>query len=138
MVERARIVLLKADGQSSREVARQIGRTEEAVVRTVKRFNAAGLEGLADRARSGRPLEYTEVERGRLLATARTLPTALGLPYGYWTLDRLVEYAHTTLAIPISRAHLGRVLEAEGLKWYQEQTYFRERPDPQFAEKRGR
>jgi hypothetical protein len=30
------------------------------------------------------------------------------------------------------------VLEAEGLRWYQEQVYFRERPDPQFAEKRGR
>ena len=137
-VERARILLLKADGRSSRESAAQVGRRESAAVRAVKRFNAAGLEGLVDRPRAGRPPKYSEIERGTLIATARTLPNALGCVFGYWTLDRLVEYAHTTLAIPISRAQLARVLEAEGLKWYQEQTYFRERPDPQFAEKRGR
>jgi hypothetical protein len=52
-------------------------------------------------------------------------------------LDRLVEYINQELQIGISRAQLGKVLEAEGLRWYQEATYFTERPDPQFVEKRG-
>ena len=60
------------------------------------------------------------------------------MPYSQWTLDRLVEYVHQHLALPISRSQLGAILEQEGLKWYQEKTYFTESPDPQFAEKRGR
>ena len=53
-------------------------------------------------------------------------------------LDRLVEYVNTVLTIPISRSQLADVLTQEGLKWYQEKTYFGESPDPQFVEKRGR
>jgi transposase len=59
------------------------------------------------------------------------------MSFGHWTLDRLVEYAHVQLAITISRSQLGAILHNEGLRWYQEKTYFTERPDPQFAEKRG-
>jgi len=49
-----------------------------------------------------------------------------------------VEYVHQRLNLPVSRSQLGAILEHEGLKWYQEKTYFTESPDPQFAEKRGR
>ncbi len=72
-----------------------------------------------------------------MIALARTDPDKLGLPYGHWTLDRLVEYLHNNDQIGVSRAQLARILQAEGLRWYQEKTYFTERPDPQFVEKRG-
>jgi len=49
----------------------------------------------------------------------------------------LVEYFNKQLDIPISRSQLGEILTQEGLKWYQEKTYFTESPDPQFVEKRG-
>jgi transposase len=137
-VERASIVLRRSRGEKSVQIARDLGLETDTITRWVKRFNATGLAGLADRNGRGRKADYDEIQRGQLIATARTLPVKLGCVYGYWTLDRLVEYAHDTLHIPISRAQLARVLEAEGLKWYQEQTYFSERPDPQFAEKRGR
>jgi hypothetical protein len=72
-----------------------------------------------------------------MIAVTRTHPQKLGLPYGHWSLNRLVEYLHSAYQIGISRAQLARVLETEGLRWYQEKTYFTERPDPQFVEKRG-
>ena len=72
-----------------------------------------------------------------MIALARTHPDKLGLPFGHWTLDRLVVYLHQTEQINVSRAQLGRILQAEGLRWYQEKSYFTERPDPQFVEKRG-
>lgn len=137
-VERATIVLRRSRGEKSIQIARDLGLETDTITRWVKRFNAAGLAGLADQSGRGRKVDYDERQRGQLIVTARTLPAQLGCPYGYWTLDRLVEYSHQTLAIGISRAQLARVLEAEGLKWYQEQTYFSERPDPQFVEKRGR
>lgn len=70
--------------------------------------------------------------------TAKTKPEQLGQEFGHWTLDRLVEYVNTKLSIPISRSQLAEVLTQEGLKWYQEKTYFSASPDPQFVEKRGR
>ena len=72
-----------------------------------------------------------------MIATARTKPDAFDLPFGYWSLDRLVEYLSNNHNIGVSRVQLSRILKAEGLRWYQEKVYFSERPDPQFAEKRG-
>jgi transposase len=101
-------------------------------------FNAQGLMFLEDAPRSGRPLHYHEQQRGELVVTAKTKPETLGLAFGHWTLDRLVEYANTVVNLPISRSQLAEVLTQAGLKWYQEKTYFSESPDPQFVEKRGR
>ncbi len=105
--------------------------------RQLDRFDVEGLSGLKDRRRSGRPLAYSEQERGQIIGVARTHPQVLGCGFGYWSLDRLVEYVNVTLGIAIGRSQLHRVLRAEGLRWYQEKIYFTERPDPQFAEKRG-
>ncbi|GIK64397.1 MAG: hypothetical protein BroJett018_21910 [Chloroflexota bacterium] len=138
LAERVAIILMKYAGRGTFEIAQALGCDPDTVARWVKRFNAEGLAGLGDAAGRGRPLKYSQAARGELIATARTHPQALGLPFGAWTLDRLTAYVNGTLGIAISRAQLARVLEAEGLRWYQEQTYFTERPDPQFAVKRGR
>jgi transposase len=137
-VSRAKILLQSAQQEPVGEIARGVGCRPETVLQVVKRFNAKGLSSLADGLRSGRPLTYSEEARGQMIATAKTHPQQLDLPYSHWTLDRLVEYVNQQLDIPISRSQLGEVLEQEGLKWYQEKTYFTESPDPQFAEKRGR
>jgi transposase len=101
-------------------------------------FNARGMDFLDDIRRSGRPHTYHETQRGEMVLAAKTHPQQLGLSFGHWTLDRLVEYVNKQLNIPVSRSQLGDILTQEGLKWYQEKTYFTESPDPQFVEKRGR
>lgn len=137
-VERATILLLYAANEPVAIIAASVKRRPETVWNVVKRFNQHGLASLQDVPRSGRPLTYGEAVRGHLVVTAKTHPQQLGLPYSQWTLDRLVEYVHYQLKVPISRSQLGAILEQEGLKWYQEKTYFTESPDPQFVEKRGR
>ena len=137
LVERAKMVLWSREGLSGPKIGERLGRKSETVYRQLDRFDKEGLGGLKDRPRPGRPVEYSEQERGKIIAVARTDPEALDLPFGYWSLDRLVEYVNVKLGIPIGRSQLRRVLRAEGLRWYQEKTYFTERPDPQFAEKRG-
>jgi len=137
-VERATILLHYAAGEAVNEIASRVRRRPETVWNVVKRFNQYGLASLQDVPRAGRPVTYGEEVRGQMVMTAKTQPQQLGLPYSHWTLDRLVEYVHQRLNIPVSRSQLGAILEQEGLKWYQEKTYFTESPDPQFAEKRGR
>lgn len=137
-VERATILLLYAASEPVGAIAARVKRRPETVWNVVKRFNQRGLASLQDTPRSGRPLTYDEEVRGQMVMTAKTHPQQLGLPYSHWTLDRLVEYVNQHLKHAISRSQLGAILEQEGLKWYQEKTYFTESPDPQFVQKRGR
>ena len=136
-VQRAQMILLAHEGHHFSHIAEQLGRSLMTIYTRINRFNAEGLSGLKNKPRQGRPSTYTEEEKGQMMAVARTHPDQLGLPFGHWTLDRLVIYLHQTYQIGVSRAQLGRILKAEGLRWYQEKTYFTERPDPQFVEKRG-
>ena len=138
MVERAKMILWVHAGQKPVDVAAKLDRTATTVYSRLKRFDCDGIAGLEDKPKSGRKLSYTATERGQVIALARTDPQKFGLPFGHWTLDRLVAYLQEHEQVGISRAQLARVLKAEGLRWYQEQVYFTERADAQFVEKRGR
>ena len=137
LVERAKMILLFHEGLKPVDIAAKLDRTAATVYSRLKRFDNEGMAGLQDKQKTGRKPTYTETERGQVIALARTDPQKLGLPFGHWTLDRLVAYLWEKDQLGISRAQLARVLKAEGLRWYQEQVYFTERPDPQFVEKRG-
>lgn len=137
LVERARIILSADSGEKAPSIARRIGVTPPTVYSRLKRFQTEGVAALHDMEKTGRQPTYSEGERGVMIAVARTHPDALDLPFGYWSLDRLVDYLSNKHGIGISRVQLSRILKAEGLRWYQEKVYFSERPDPQFAEKRG-
>ena len=53
IAQRARIVLLAADGLSNNEVADKVGCNQATVVKWRKRFIERGLDGLARRASPG-------------------------------------------------------------------------------------
>ena len=73
----------------------------------------------------------------RVIAAALSRPADLGLPFASWMLDRLVVYLGEK-GIGMKRSRVSEVLQAEGLKWRQEETWFGARVDPEFARKRGR
>lgn len=139
LVRRARIIALAAQGLSAPQIAAQLQISEKAVRQWVKRFEAAGLEGLEDAPRSGRPHTYQPDEANWVIAKARSLPpkpTEGELPPTcHWTLDRLqAELARD--GIPIKRSQIRRLLKAEHLNWQKPRTWL-ESTDPDFAEKRG-
>ena len=103
----------------------------------ITRFNARGLDGLRDRRRGGRPPTYTPEQVGELVAASLSDPQDLGLPFASWTLDRLATYLQEEQGIAIKRSRIGEILQAEGLRWRHQETWFGERPDPAFAAKRG-
>lgn len=143
VVERARIVWGVAQGEPVAAVARRLGVVAATVRRWVKRFNAAGVAGLDDRPRSGRPETYTPEQVGDVVATALTDPQTLELPFACWTLDRLTAYLRERPVdaggpLSISRSHIDRILSGEGLRWRKQETWFGERVDPAVAEQRGR
>jgi transposase len=137
LAERIKIIRLASQGCGTTEIARQVQRTRARVLTWIKRFNAHGVSGLADTPRPGRPPTYDVEAVSVVVATALTSPQTLGLPFGSWTLDRLEAYLGEVKGIAIKRSRIDEILLAEGLRWRSHETWFGERVDPQFAEKRG-
>lgn len=136
--DRARICWLAHQGGRVAGIATEVGCCQATVRTWIKRFNALGLAGLHDAGRSGRPPLYTAEEAGEVVATSLSDPQTLGQPFACWTLDRLQTYLNDERAIPIKRSRIAEILQAEGLRWRQQETWFGERVDPDFVAKRGR
>jgi transposase len=158
LVERAQMIALASQGRRVSGIAADLGVSVETVRTWLKRFNAAGLDGLQDAPRSGRPATYTPEQIGQVIATALTNPQELALPFGCWTLDRLEAFLNEERQLPIKRSRIDEVLIAEGLRWRTQETWFGERArlapdedqqatllsikkerkvDPDFTQKRG-
>lgn len=65
VVERARIVLAAAVGTNNADIADDLGIALNTVIKWRKRFFEEGMEGLADRKRSGRPRRFSPSGGGR-------------------------------------------------------------------------
>jgi transposase len=137
LVERARIIWQAQQGRRVSAIAAALRLNHKTVRRWLQHFNEHGLAGLEDQPRTGRPATYTPEEVGTVIALALTDPQQLGLPFAAWTLDRLAAYLHEHPGIAMKRSRIGELLLAEGLRWRSQETWYGERVDPAFAEKRG-
>jgi transposase len=150
-LERARIVALSWDGAQVGQIAAQLGCHPRTVYRWLHRFNQGGIDDLGDLPRSGRPRRLGELERGRIIALARSDPPgrlvrqadgSLGLDHvadqaeaavAHWTLDALAEAAQAQ-GIMVGRSQVRRVLLAEGVRWRPVRSWSVS-GDPDFAPK---
>jgi transposase len=138
LVQRARIVQLASQGKTIPQITAQLGYAPNVVRKWFKRFAAQGLAGLEDAPRSGAPSRYTAENKARVVAAALTHPRDLGLPYRSWTFERLAAYVREQVGLPLKKTRSFEILRDEGLRWRTQETWFGERLDPAFAEKRGR
>jgi transposase len=140
LVARARIIELAANGLRVPAIAQHLEIREKTVRHWLTRFAAAGLEGLEDERRSGRPRTYPEDAYSQVIAKARSLPPPPPAgedvpPTCHWTLDRLQEELAKD-GLTIKRSQIRRLLKAEHIKWQKPRTWL-ESSDPEFAQKRG-
>jgi transposase len=137
VVQRAQIVWASAQGAMVPAIARQVGLSAFRVRAWLRRFNRHGLAGLADAPRSGRPRRHDETARGTVIALARTKPQSLGLPFALWTLARLQQALQERHGLCVTPATIWKWLQAEGLAWKRQQSWFQVVVDAAFTEKRG-
>jgi transposase len=80
-VRRAKLVLYAADGLSNVEIAARLDSNPEVVGRWRSRFARERMDGLQDRARSGRPRRFPPPQEvARVKAIACELPREAGVP----------------------------------------------------------
>ena len=76
LAQRARIVLLAAEGAGTAEIVQRTGASKPTVLNWTRRYAAEGLAGLDDRQRPGRPRTADDV--AIVLATLNPPPAGLG------------------------------------------------------------
>jgi transposase len=137
-VIRARIVLAAACGHSNNAISRHLGVSVDTVRCWRGRYAEAGLAGLTDRPRSGRPPRLSPLQIAEVKALACQLPAETGVPLSRWSCPELAaEVISRGIAPAISASTVRRILAAEALKPWQYRSWLFTR-DPDFATKATR
>jgi len=125
-VRRARIILLAAEGASTRSISRTVG-VEETVVSTWRnRFADQGLEGLKDRPRSGKPRRYAaETDKSILAVLDEPAPEG----YVRWTAPLIAKRLGDVHEQQVWRVLRKHKIDLDGRKSWCESN------DPDFAAK---
>ncbi len=136
-MRRAKIILLSNQGHTATEIGAKLDCNGRTALKWIGRFNRYGIAGLEEGPREGRPRVYGPEDVGAVIQSALTPPQELGLPFVFWTLDRLVTYLKEEKGVGMGRTRVAEVLSREGLRWRKQEGWFGERVDPEFAERRG-
>ena len=88
-VQRARLILLAAEGMANKAIAKEVGLSRAMVVQWRQRFVQSRLEGLQDAPRPGPKPRYDKDTERRILAQLDTPPPA---GHNSWT-GKLVAHA---------------------------------------------
>lgn len=125
IAQRARIVLLSADGLTNVAVAERVGVNQATVVKWRKRFLDRRLDGLVDEPRPGAPRSIgDDAVEAVIVRTLEDKPTDAT----HWSTRDLAKQTG------MSASSVGRIWQAFGLKPWLTDT-FKLSEDPQFVDK---
>lgn len=124
LAQRARIVLLAADGMSNTAIAERVGVSRPTVIGWRDRYQANGIAGLDDEDRSGRP---RQIDRSAVLtATLTPPPKKLGITH--WSTRLLARH------LKISDHSVAVIWRDYGIQPWRSES-FRFSTDPQLEAK---
>jgi len=124
LAQRARIVLLAADGAGTNEIVRMTGVSKPTVIAWKRRYAAEGIGGLEDRPKPGRPRWTDDV--AIVLATLEPPPKRLGVTH--WS-SRLLA-----AELGLSNVKVADVWREYGLQPWRRET-FKFSTDPELEAK---
>lgn len=135
---RAQMILLAAEEHLvASEIARIVRSDPETVITWLRRYLAEGIEGLADRPRSGGPCKVTPEYREQLVRVVRQRPRSLGQPYSMWTLQRLADYMAEQTGLRVEAETVRIYLKAADIVLSRPQHKITS-PDPEYEVKKRR
>ncbi len=125
-LQRAKVILMSADGKTYDEIAKETGLSRVTISKWRKRFASRRIVGLEDLPRSGAPIRYGQKDVLGIVNTACSTPEK---PYTHWSIRRIAEASGT--GMKKSRVH--DVLKGLDLKPHQYRMWlFPNEKDPEF------
>ena len=141
-VNRARILLLKADGHSIDDIADKVGMNRKSVMLCLSKFKEGGIENaLFDAPGRGRNPEITDEEKAWIINITCQRPADFGYAAETWTYAKLTSHINKTAEaagyVRLSTIHKSTVhtiLSEADIKPHKI-TYYCENRDPDFDSK---
>ena len=115
--DRAIVVRLLHFGYSAKDIAEAMVISKPTVYACYHRWKAGGVDGLADKPRSGRPPKVTPDYRKRLREVVEQEPSEYGYEFAIWTLGRLRAHLAKETGIEISEGRISKLLRKEGYRY---------------------
>ena len=134
--ERARGVVLVAEGRTMAEVARILDRDPHVVSAWAQRYEQRGVEALADAPRSGRPPVLHEADIAFLLDAVRQSPARFGLNRVDWRCNALSDLLERERGVRVTPERVGQVLKDRGITFSRAKIHVVS-PDPEYAKKKS-
>lgn len=141
-VNRARILLLKADGTSIDAIADKVGMNRKSVMLCINKYLEGGVENaLFDAPGRGRNAEITDDEKAWIINIACQKPVDFGYSAEVWTralltkhINKFAEEAGHIRLSTISQSKVRTILEEADIK-PNKISYYCENRDPDFDQK---
>lgn len=141
-VNRARILLLKADGCSINDIAEKVGLNRKSVMLCISKYVDGGVENaLFDAPGRGRNAQITDDEKAWIINIACQKPVDFGYAAETWTYAKLTshinknaEAAGYTRLSTIHKSTVHAILDAAEIKPFRIK-YYCENRDPEFDDK---
>lgn len=141
-VNRAKILLQKANGESVDAIANKLDMNRNSVLLCLKKYQEGGVENaMSDAPGRGRNPEISDDERAWIIDIACRKPTEYGYAAETWTQSKLTAHVQNTAEIAgytrlstISKSSIQRILDEADIKPFNIQ-YYCEKRDPDFERK---
>jgi transposase len=111
---RYQILLLSLRGQTSSQIAQIVLRSQDTVVRVLKRFFTSGLDAVPRRTAPGRERTVTAAWEAELLRVIELDPHEVGQDTANWTTERLARYLGQHTGIQVTEETVRVYLHTHG------------------------
>lgn len=141
-VQRAKILLLSADGETQKQIAETVGLSRPSVILCLKKYKEAGWEyALADNSRTGRPALISDAAKMWVRNIACQKPSNYGYPQELWTVSKIRKHILETCEQggyaelkDVAKSKVWSILNDAEIKPHRIR-YYLERRDPEFESK---
>lgn len=142
IVDRARILLYKADGISFEEIATRLNISTRTVGLCISKYKDGGINAaLFDATRPGRPSEISDEAKAWIISIACQRPVDFGYSQELWTLKNLHNHIQNHAAeasfsrlSSVTKAYIQKLLKDNAIKPFKIK-YYCEKRDPDFDSK---
>lgn len=142
VANRARILLLKADGETIDSIANKIGINRKSVMLCINKYNEGGVENaLSDAPGRGRNPGITDDEKIWVIDISCRKPSEFGYAAETWTYSQLTKHINSTAETAgykrlstLTKTSIKNILDAAEIKPFKIK-YYCEKRDPEFGQK---
>jgi transposase len=115
--QRCTAIRLLHMGYKPEQVAEMQAVSNPTIYSWIKRWQSDGVDGLANKPRSGRPLKADDAYSLALVEVIDKEPDEFGYDFSMWTVDRLRAHLEKQTGVNLSESRLRALLKRKGYRY---------------------